>query len=59
MDTAIKRLLDLQAITSEEAYLKCRNKEEFQEYGNYEEIAEDSRDNNNDRKVDFGDTINI
>ena len=56
MDTAIRRLLDSQLITTEEAYLKSRNKAEFEQFRSEFEITDDDQ---NSSFSDKQDTINI
>lgn len=60
MDTALKRLLDAQIISGEQAYLKCRNKSEFEKYSAEDAILDDTQasGSNNSASV-TGDTINI
>ena len=40
MDTAIRRLLDAQIISGEEAYLKSRNKVEFENFSNEDDLTD-------------------
>ena len=56
MDTAIKRLLDSQVISSEEAYLKSRSKSDFSNF-NTDELSEDETSGLSPAKTI--DTINI
>ncbi len=44
MDTAIKRLLDNQIISNEEAYLKSRNKTEFEFFRSENEIIDETQE---------------
>ena len=60
MDTAIRRLLDANIITAEEAYLKSRNKAEFSEFSNAEEIiGNDQSSISNNSASTTGNTINV
>ncbi|HFQ14056.1 MAG TPA: type IV pilus twitching motility protein PilT [Gammaproteobacteria bacterium] len=46
MDTALKRLLDAKLITGDDAYMKARNKSEFERYRDTGELEESDEDTN-------------
>jgi len=60
MDTAIRRLLDAQIISGEEAYLKSRNKAEFEKFSNEDEIIENDQGSTSSTPASTtGNTINV
>lgn len=60
MDTALRRLLDAQIITSNEAYLKARNKSEFAKFTAEDALPDDDQDSSATNPADSpGTTINI
>jgi len=48
MDTALKRLLDAKLITGDDAYMKARNKADFERYRNSGDLSEDSEENSDE-----------
>lgn len=60
MDTAIKRLLDAQVISGDEAYLKSRNKAEFEKFSGEDEIIENNQSSSpSTTSSTTGNTINV
>ncbi len=60
MDTAIRKLLDAQIISRKEAYLKSRNKTEFEHFRSENEISEnDQGPSSSGSSSTIGNTINV
>lgn len=60
MDTAIRRLLDAQIISGEDAYLKSRNKAEFEKFSGEDVISDNGHFTSHSNTTDpTNDTINV